>query len=60
MMKTKSPLTTKITLDVDQIYALSYALSVGIFQAKGMNDKRLLTALESVDEIVNDRIEALG
>jgi hypothetical protein len=60
MMKTKSPLTTKNTLDVDQIYALSYALSVGIFQAKGMNDKRLLTALESVDDIVNDRIEALG
>lgn len=59
-MKTKSPLSTKIELDVDQVYALSYALSVGIFQAKGMNDKRLLTVLESVDEIVNDRIETLG
>lgn len=52
--------TTTIKLTPDQIYALSYALSVGIFQAKGMNDKRLLTVLESVDEIVNDRIETLG
>jgi len=60
MMKTTSPLTTTIKLTPDQIYALSYALSVGIFQAKSMNDKRLLTELESVDEIVNDRIEAFG
>ena len=61
MMKTKSPLTTKITLDVDQIYALNYAISVGIVQASLKKvDPRLIKELDEVLEIVQDRIEALG
>jgi hypothetical protein len=60
MMNTKSPLTTKIVLDVDQVYALSYALSVAILAAKTRNDAKLTKVLRSIDDIVEDRIVALG
>lgn len=53
-------LTTSITLTAEQVYALSYALSVAMLTAKATNDSRLLSALQSIDEIAEDRISALG
>lgn len=53
-------LTTSITLTAEQVYALSYALSVAMLTSKAINDDRLLSALQSIDDITEDRISALG
>lgn len=60
-MNTKSPLTTSIKLTTEQVYALNYAISVGIVQGCLKKvDPRLIKELDGVLEIVQDRIEAIG